>query len=489
MDQKDEISNRYAIRLRSITLTPRLGNVSNRSIIIDPNNEITNHFLISDLHDDFLCIPISNQLNDIFNLLSLNQEIRSQLISINFLIYPDPKELILDFEGKLNQASFSQILLMITSPGFSNPSLLKTILLTLLSFIHPILFFLSLVTRYYSLIGLENSNVQDSIQLNLIRQRVVSIITLWTKLCNYHFTNLLLEALILLRDHLLKADHSESKETQSKMIKAAVLHLKKNLLINKSDLIFYTPDTQIGAITLINSFLKYDPEKLSNQFTLRHSNLFRNINQQDWLEAIFTGEKKGSLNELIKNFDFITRFVSFSVVYGENEKERSNIYQMWVKLLIEFRKQNDFFGLFSVLSGLNHKSVSRLNKTLKIAWNSLKKFQNIFNNIQQICEFENDFKNYREIISNSPIPFVPFIACFQKDWVYFQETFKNPPSGLISIKKLEIAVEHLDRVTRFQNDRYPFEENIEIQKLITNILNLQIPQHLMQISICREPTK
>jgi len=480
--------SKVSMRIRSITLTPGLGieeaaAASKKHILFDPEVFSSNQFEVGAISDFLGKITIPNEVNLVFQELQLPKECQEKLMMINFCVYPNPNEFIISEDGKFAFSSFSQLILHLTSPNFCNPSLQRVLLLTMISYIHPILFFSALIVRYYSFVGFSQSNVSDNTQMKLIRHRIVSIIGLWSKLCNYHFTNKLLGGLSLFSDLLTKANSLE--ETNQKIVRSSVNHIKKQItqmirpIALKSEC--------VGPNTMLKQFLDSPTEALAKQITLRNSYLFRSIMQHEWIQSIFTEEKRGSLKDLITYFDQLTRFVSFSVVFGTNERERADIYTMWAKVSIHLRQSNDFMGLFSVISGLTHKSVSRLIKTIRLSLKYLGKQKSTFESLFVICEMDNDFKNYREVISSSPSPSIPFIACFQKDWVYFRETYCPPPLGLISIKHLESAVEMLDRVSWYQNDEYSFSTDENIQSLLRGLPDPPSSKSLMAISLLREP--
>ena len=131
----------------------------------------------------------------------------------------------------------------------------------------------------------------------------------------------------------------------------------------------------------------------------------------------------------------------------------------------------------------------RLTKTMELVDNKIKNLKEEHDSLMKLVSLTNNFKNYREVIDISPSPTIPFIACFQKDWVYFQETTKAVVKNLINVDVIDQGVKLLDKILYMRNDDYnivPDEEVIDVLSRITASLDLF---GLMKLSTAMEPSQ
>ena len=231
-------------------------------------------------------------------------------------------------------------------------------------------------------------------------------------------------------------------------------------------------------------------ERLSELMTLQHSHLFCDISQEELVGMIFKNEYPQSLMRFTKNFDVFSTFVSFTVVYKQTPEERSDIFIMWVIIALEFKRMNNYYGLFFVVGALMHSSIKRMAKTMKLVEEKLifSNYDKAFEELKALVAFKNNFGVYREVISKSPPPSVPFIACFQKDAVYFQETNKIIENGLINVKAITKGVKLLDKILFLRNDSYQIEPDEEALEMLDDITVSLDTFGLMKLSNTIEPS-
>lgn len=377
---------------------------------------------------------------------------------------------------KLETISVSDFIVYTTLKTFSDSSLQKKVLISITDYCSAQSYLVGLMCRFLTACGTD---------MAAIRQKVITTLTVWAKLCPYLFDDKMLSAL----EDFGAVVSIHGSEMQSKYVSSAVNYLRRTF-----DAPPPPPPPAPGedvAVTgpgkLKSMMKKLGPAETAKQLTIRHSALFMAVRPRDLLAGVYGTGKPESIDALTQHFELLTTFVSFSTIYFPNAAERAEMYGLWAAVAFEFRRLNDFLGLFSVVHGLKHRSVCRLSKTMALVGKQMKKQQAAFDELVELCRLEGDFKSYRETIARVRPPLVPFIGCFQKDWIYFQETLPKPKDGSILVPRCDRAAALFDQVASMQNHQFDFVENPKFMGIFAGILKSPNTVMLMQISLSWEP--
>ena len=219
--------------------------------------------------------------------------------------------------------------------------------------------------------------------------------------------------------------------------------------------------------------------------------MFMELQPRELLAGIWETENKYSNPTLKRFIDHLNGFsyaVAMSVITGPNPEARGKIFKRWIDVSQTCLEMRNYHGMFSVIYGLTHKSVSRLYDTQKYAMktNRLRKSQ--YETMCNLCQPNNDFHAYREIIKSPVTPCVPFLGCFQKDLVYVQESYKNKVNDLINFKKCK-ACARLVIFVQDQKKWYPINKNARILEIISEVPREFDTIAAMKESMAREKPK
>ena len=425
----------------------------------------------------------TNLLNVFYSELSLKEEEIELANSLNEAKYKDPDEYQENEDG-IKCASVIQLVLILTDPN-SDIFFQKQFLCCFSCFTNTKLLLALLLTRFFA----NEKQVESEELLEHIRNRIIRILIKWIKISASQFTENMI--CVLNKFLLVLEEPDQTQENQSILY----LNLKDGLdiLTNKKQISYPTKSLLPPILPEcdeenIKSVQNYDPEEVARQLTLIHINIFKKIEPDELLKGIWNVSQETKIqhiNELIDIFNKFSSYVSISVLYGESSKKRAETFNYWINVACKFEAIKNYHGLFSVIFGLQHVSVTRLSKTIKEVMKNTESKEN-FERLSTICDFGNDFKTYRKIISDIKGSCVPFIGCFQKDLIYIQETYPNTINGLINFKKCEACYSLLKSILDFQSSEFNFEV---VPKLLNFIEELPEPAEntdMMKLSLSKE---
>jgi hypothetical protein len=406
----------------------------------------------------------------------------------------DTEEFRKNSEGEVEALSFEQLILYITSVEEPDKKLIDVFIKTFISFTSARLIFAALIARYYTNPFSEYSNIKDTNAQNIIRGRVLDFLIKWIVEAGTEIPVQVLNSIENFNNSVSPANSTGNVSRKNDALRLSIKFVKdqmKTPIRNMSEL--HTDDI-VGMKSTIPLFMATNIRDLAEQMTLQNSNIFRNVKSNDIVLVIcgkLEAKQSPTFLDLQEHFDKLSRFVAFSIIYDMNIDVRVNVYRMWVKLLFVFRELNDYAALFAVVMGLTHVSVKRLTKTLTEAWKGLSKEDRTkFEELESLTNITNNFNNYRSQLEVTKRPCIPFIGCFQKDWVYYQEMRKKEKSDkLINISSINKCHECLMSVHKYQHDTYPIKEDEKIQKLLYNLPEVPDSIKLMNISMLQEITK
>ncbi|OHT08436.1 RasGEF domain containing protein [Tritrichomonas foetus] len=419
--------------------------------------------------------------------LNFSQEEIEKLSHVNTQRFPESSELFLDPDGIILAASFNQLIIFLTHPQASSLDFQQQFLISFPSFTSPTKVLAAIIMRFFANVNYSGCNIANEKELKLIRYRITRIISKWLSLTKYQFT----EQMIYAIDIFCQVITTENGlQAQERIIEIAIMSFKG--MNNNVTTLTYKSGTPSSCLPHGDAskwkLTKIPPIETARQITLLHSQIFRSIKPTEILAVIWGDKKSGgspNITKLIQHFNAFSNVVMLTVLFPKKSKKRALVHAHWVAVAYHCYEIHNFHAMFSIVFGLTHPSIERLSKTVaRSAKICGKKF--VFSNMKELCKFDNDYHNYREMIANTMEPCVPFIGCIQKDLIYVQESFQNTIYDLINFKKCIECVSLLQKITRFQNERYNFELSEKIQTLITNIPLETDNVILMKLSMSRE---
>jgi len=134
----------------------------------------------------------------------------------------------------------------------------------------------------------------------------------------------------------------------------------------------------------------------------------------------------------------------------------------------------NYAGLMSVVIGLSQYSVSRMQLTWKSVPPAL---MDKWYKLESLCSPISNFKNLREIHSNSPLPSVKAPTIFLKDIAFIEENkqfleFENKDGTvhkLWNVNKIQQIGKLIAMLSDAQRINYDFQPVLILQKYLENV--------------------
>ena len=434
---------------------------------------------------------VDQRLDVIYMILETTEEKRNELSGMNTIQFRDPDEFLPDEADPSapEAASLRQLILWLCDMESTTMDQ-RDFILTFPSFETPQNVLAALFTRFYANRWAEGSNIRSGKEFKVIQDRLIRWLSSWMKMgAVYQWEGKGMKEAIRQFIIYLSNDGKRS-EVRKLVIEGSFAKLEgteKNVIYSDGE----APKSLLPKTWEIESV---KPLELARQITLYHMGIFREILPTELFHAIW-GEKKGGdaahINQLTKHFDRFSRLVQLHILNGECVKERVKRFWHWVEVAEELRKMQNFHGMFSVVCGLTHKSISRLSETMKAIGKAGKKERKVLAYLTELCDFSSDYSKYREMYKEvtDENACIPFIGCFQRDLIYVQEGFPNRIKGLINFKKSRHCVKLLTFVSQRQLRRYNFVEVPRIKELVVDFPEPPGTAELMKLSMEREKKK
>lgn len=484
-EHSDETSERKPRRFR-LTQRPR---VSSTDILLSALKPFDSSDLNSSDDDSYL--NTNACLTKLLEKLCLTPLQRQELMKIQTAVFKAEGEWVTQTSTDekvldITAASLTQLIICLTSSE-SNVSFQKKFLLSSPSFTTPRFLLAAIYQRFFTDLALPECNVKSPTDYKIVRTRSVKVLQFWLTSLSYQFDKEMIESLHIFHDFLKRDPQSQALATffQNALNDFNGIKTSKTSTIKKDIPPMIIPSTPPSQWTLV----QIDPEELARQITLFHSYIFRNIGPMEMLTGIWGTTKGGGCPNIIKlqgHFDLLSRYISHSIIFPATPKERAQEFKRWFDVGSKFEAQKNYNGLFSVICGITHRSVVRMEQTMKHAYRLCNKKE--LDYLVDLCEIAQDFKNYRNKLRNVTDRCVPFIGCFQKDLVYIQESYPNNIGDLINFKKCTEAYKLIETIQMYQNLGYEFYVNDTIQRLIEEIPPCGDTFDLIKLSQEREPT-
>lgn len=442
------------------------------------------------IDSDDLTLPYKECLLHVLHVLRFKAEELEAISCVNVQRFPESSQIIFNPNGEIHYASFSQLIIALTNPSVTDINFQNSFLISFPSFVEPRTFLAALFLRFFINLSYPKSNITTVENFQLMRNRVIRILSKWMDSFPYHFSNKMIRAI---EEFLKLIDEAQNFKIQKQIMFKSLerLHGKSRVLIRRvmeQPPLILPPDKPEDEWELID----IPPEELARQITLLHSKYYVQIEPSEILKSIW-GDKiscgSNSFSKLNQHFNSFSNYVSISILLPALPQVRAKVFSFWIDVAGYCYNLNNYHGMFCIISGLIHPSVKRLKDTKCLVFRSFSKRKSCFHEMESICNISNNFENYRNMFNNVRGPCVPFIGCFQKDLVYLQETLDDKIDSLINFRKCDECVKIFEKISKHQSERYNFTEQQTIQMLITDIpIEIDI-KVLMNVSFKREPKK
>ncbi|PVU99327.1 hypothetical protein BB559_000800 [Furculomyces boomerangus] len=191
------------------------------------------------------------------------------------------------------------------------------------------------------------------------------------------------------------------------------------------------------------NLLEVDPIEFARQLTVSESYLFCSIRPHEFLgqntNKPLDYSKTSNIVKMSKMSNQLAYWAIIYILSEQNPKTRALIIKFIIKVANECLKLHNYNSLFLLASALNNSCVSRLKKTWSLVSN---KYISIYTKIQKIVDPYKNYIYYRNTLSSTNPPALPFLGVILTDLTFNNDgnpNFRKTNSSQIVIKDTEYA--------------------------------------------------
>ncbi|KAG0700439.1 ras guanine nucleotide exchange factor domain-containing protein [Suillus ampliporus] len=403
-------------------------------------------------------------------------------------------DMTIDVDGSVRAGTVPALVERLTSHDPSDPTFIKTFLMTYKSFTTLDDFFDHLVRRF-RIQTPEGLNPTESEEWRKLKQHIIQMRVLNT-----------LKAMVSDEDFLEKEDMyilNRMKEFLQNEDVSKILAAKQLLsLVERAR----GGDVKKGLTPTLGSppasilpkpnkklkLLDIDPLELARQLTIMESHLYQKIRPVECLQR--SREQKTDHNDniarVIQTSNRIANWVAESVLTHEDSRKRSAILKQFISVADRCRSMHNYSSMVAIVSGLNSPPIRRLKRS----WEQV----NARHMAQLgICEMTIDsgknFNNYRSTLAKVSPPCVPFIGVFLTTLTFIQDGSKDTlPGNLVNFRKRQKASEVIQDIQRWQTFPHNFNPITSVQTYLEESLAkfsepVDVGDYFWNLSLEREP--
>ncbi|KAI8619959.1 ras guanine nucleotide exchange factor domain-containing protein [Chytriomyces sp. MP71] len=344
-------------------------------------------------------------------------------------------------------------------------SYIETFLLTFRYFMPAHEFFQQLVSRYNCILP-ENASTEDTEFFNQqkipTQTCVVAILKRWVQ---NHWHDFALDA--ELKEHLIQfaEEYLYNEDANIRAQSAVLKNLIEDQTVKYEEMYSYYKMVERKGKVLESMILELAPDVLSLQICIHNFKLFKNIHPIEFLHQIWGSDREMTpyLNFFIDRFDKESYWVATEIVMQKDIKKRIKVLSTFILTTKACQEANNFFTLFSFMSGLGLSPVSRLKKT----WEGLpEKSKTVYAELEKIIDPSRNMKNYRDLLAKAIPPIVPFLPIYLKDLTFMNDGNTKMVEGMINFEKLRMMGNRVNDIVSLVGVEYKGKAESPIQNYI-----------------------
>lgn len=176
----------------------------------------------------------------------------------------------------------------------------------------------------------------------------------------------------------------------------------------------------------LNLCLDIHTEEIARQLTLIDFVLLRRITplelvNQRWTRSAKTKNAKNVL-ALIERFNHVSQWIATEICTEESQKLRITKIKRFIDIGMKCLELKNFNGVMQIVTGLSSSAVIRLKST----WANISlKRKDHFAAMEKLMDMHSNYKAYRELLSATPSPCIPFLGLFLTDLTFIDDGNPN----------------------------------------------------------------
>eukprot|EP01103_Thecamoeba_quadrilineata_P012183 TRINITY_DN3079_c0_g1_i1.p1 TRINITY_DN3079_c0_g1~~TRINITY_DN3079_c0_g1_i1.p1 ORF type:complete len:579 (+),score=113.02 TRINITY_DN3079_c0_g1_i1:81-1817(+) len=216
-----------------------------------------------------------------------------------------------------------------------------------------------------------------------------------------------------------------------------------------------------GAQALDGRLRKMSLWELAIQLSSIELELFRKIRLRElynnkWRKS----ESKRTCRHVLRFIDR-TNHMSYWVatnILDSNENHdrvspeiRCDIIKRMIRLASKCHLINNFNTVMEIIGGLNMQPIRRLKETWKLLPES---YHQRFAALEVLMDSRHNYRNYREALSKSKLPALPFLGVYLRDLTFVEEgnpVYTDKTSSVLNVERLKLLGTVLSELKEYQN--------------------------------------
>ncbi|CAF1239509.1 unnamed protein product [Rotaria sordida] len=203
-------------------------------------------------------------------------------------------------------------------------------------------------------------------------------------------------------------------------------------------------------------FLQLDSLEICAQLTLRDFEIFKSIQPTEYIDHIFKLKSSYGIPHLEKFLRLPNKEMYWTIteiIRETNIMHRSKIIKHFIKIAKSCKDVKNFNSMFSVISGLDHKAVQRLQTT----WERVpEKYKKIFEELKSLLDLSRNMSVYRNLLKNELIgpPIIPMFPVCMKDLTFIHLGNQTKDNGLVNFEKLRMIAKEIRYIMNMSSSPY-----------------------------------
>ncbi|CAF2173500.1 unnamed protein product [Rotaria magnacalcarata] len=204
------------------------------------------------------------------------------------------------------------------------------------------------------------------------------------------------------------------------------------------------------------SFLQLDSLEICAQLTLRDFALFKSIQTTEYIDHVFKLKSAYGIPQLEKFLKLPNEEMYWTIteIMRENNLvQRSKVIKHLIKIAKCCKDMKNFNSMFAIVSGLDHKSVQRLQST----WERVPdKHKKTFEELKSLLDLSRNMSVYRNLLKNESVvpPIIPMFPVCMKDLTFIHLGNPTQDDGLINFEKLRMIAKEIRQITNMASSPY-----------------------------------
>ncbi|CAF3430089.1 unnamed protein product [Rotaria sp. Silwood1] len=204
------------------------------------------------------------------------------------------------------------------------------------------------------------------------------------------------------------------------------------------------------------NFLQLDALEICAQLTLRDFSIFKSIQTTEYIDHIFKLKSLYGIPQLEKFLKLPNQEMYWTITEILREShliQRSKVIKHFIKIAKCCKDMKNFNSMFAIVSGLDHKSVQRLQST----WERVQdKHKKIFEELKSLLDLSRNMSVYRNLLKNEFVvpPIIPMFPVCMKDLTFIHLGNPTQDDGLINFEKLRMIAKEIRHITNMASSPY-----------------------------------